>query len=462
MGGAAVGTRGVVVGGGAHQRVAERQPVAVEHHDAVLLGHLQLGHAEAALLQGGEDAHEVAVGLRGRHEQGVEHRLVEALEQEVDDALARRPDRQRIGQLGAPGALVGVEQVGRLDEHQRDAPTCRDELAAHVHGADAGVTQYRVGHVVGDHVEVDDGAGVGVRVAARPPRRHDDESFELQSSRDVRQRPPCRQVDPLEVVDDDDDRGGLGGVDQQVARGEGDGERLDGLVGALDGERRPHRRRSRRCQAFEAVEDAVEQLGQARPRQLDLGLHALHADDPAVGLVDRDDRRRLVDDGRLADPGVADDRERPALADGGARSQSGDGVDDVLTAMEQRQRGRRGELGHGRSSKHGVSPMRGSPPGRQIICRSFDASRSEAAEPQLERSRHGRGCPNGSRAGPLAGPLAGRGSRDRGRGRVGPAPARRRAGGGGAGHALHASGGRQPGADRRDQSTGGGRRSDAD
>ena len=47
---------------------------------------------------------------------------------EVDDPLAGRPDRQRIGQLGAPGPLVGVEQVGRLDEHERDPAAGGDEL----------------------------------------------------------------------------------------------------------------------------------------------------------------------------------------------------------------------------------------------------------------------------------------------------------------------------------------------
>ncbi len=51
VGGPAIGARRVVVGGRAHQRVAERQPVAVEADDAVLLGGLQLGDAEPAVTE---------------------------------------------------------------------------------------------------------------------------------------------------------------------------------------------------------------------------------------------------------------------------------------------------------------------------------------------------------------------------------------------------------------------------
>ena len=73
-----------------------------------------------------------------------------------------------------------------------------------------------------------------------------------------------RQVDPREVVDEDDDRGALGGVHQQVTRGEGDGEGLDGLVGRLDGEGGEDRRPSRRRQSLDAVQrPAVEQPGEA-------------------------------------------------------------------------------------------------------------------------------------------------------------------------------------------------------
>ena len=38
-------------------------------------------------------------------------------------------------------------------------------------------------------------------------------------------------------------------------------------------------------------------------------------------------------------PGLADDRQRAALADRGAGGEPGDGVDDVLAAVERQRRG---------------------------------------------------------------------------------------------------------------------------
>ena len=93
------------------------------------------------------------------------------LEEEVDHALAGGADRERIRQLGPAGALVGVEQVGRLDEDERDAPARGDQLAANVGRAHAGIAEDRVGDVVGHRVEHDDRPGVGVAVV--PARRVD-------------------------------------------------------------------------------------------------------------------------------------------------------------------------------------------------------------------------------------------------------------------------------------------------
>ena len=69
--------------------MAEREPVAVEDHDTVLLGDLQLGDPEVALAQRVDDPHEVAVGLGGGDEQGAEDGGRQSLEEHVDDALSR-------------------------------------------------------------------------------------------------------------------------------------------------------------------------------------------------------------------------------------------------------------------------------------------------------------------------------------------------------------------------------------
>ena len=84
------------------------------------------------------------------------------------------------------------------------------------------------------------------------------------------------------------------------------------------------------------IEGAVEHPGQPRPGQLDLGLDAAQAQDPAVRLVGGDQRGGLVEHRRLADPGLTDDRQRPALTDRGPRGKGDDGVDHVLAASQRR------------------------------------------------------------------------------------------------------------------------------
>ena len=286
---------------------------------------------EPALVQRLDDPDQVTVGFGGGDEQRGAHVGLEPLEEEVDDALPGPPDRQRVGELGATGTLVGVEQVGRLDEHERDPAAGRDELAADGGAGDPGVEQDLVGDVLGHGVDAQRRAGVGVRVGTDPPGRHDRQPLELQPAGDVRQRAPGRQVDPRQVVDEDDDRGALGGVDQQVTRGEGDGERLDRLVGRLDGEGGEDRRPPGRRQPLDAVQRvAVEQPGEPRPGELDLGLDPAQAEDPALRLVRLDQRAGFVEHRRLADPRLADDGDRAALTDGRARGKGDDGVDNVL------------------------------------------------------------------------------------------------------------------------------------
>ena len=253
VGAAAIGTRRVVVGGRAHQRVAERQPIAVEHRrrrsPRPPPARRRRGRAPAARsgrARGRRPARQPPrAGRRARAG-------VEALEQEVDDALARRPDRQRVGQLGR-ARPAGRRRAGWPP---RPAPTGCPRRRRSARGARSPAltpASRRIASATSSATTSRSMTGpVSVWLSA-PARRVDTMTSRSNCRRrgDVRQRPPCRHVDPLEVVDDDDDRGGLGGVDEQVARGEGDGERLDGLVGALDGERRPHRRRSRRCQTLE-------------------------------------------------------------------------------------------------------------------------------------------------------------------------------------------------------------------
>ena len=279
MGGPPVGAGRIVVRRRAHQRMPERDPIAFEVHDPTFLGGLQLGEAESLHGEGAPDSSEIAVRLRRGDEEGGQHGLGKPGEHEVDDPLAGRPDRQRIGQLGAPGALIGVDQVRRLDEHQGDPAAGGDELAADLGAVDPGIDEDAVGDVVVDGVEDVGRPGVGLRVGARPPGRHDRHPLELQPAGDVGEGPSRRSVDPGQVVDDHDDRSPLRRLHEQVTGGEGDGERFGRLVAGLDGERRPHGRRPRRGEVGEPPEQPVEQRGQPRPGHLEL------ASTPAIWMM---------------------------------------------------------------------------------------------------------------------------------------------------------------------------------
>ena len=84
----------------------------------------------------------VAVGVGGDdHERVRSVAGSSALEGELGDPPAGVADRQRVGQHGPPGALGGVEQVGRLDEHQRVAAGRVAEAPAHVGARHAGVDE---------------------------------------------------------------------------------------------------------------------------------------------------------------------------------------------------------------------------------------------------------------------------------------------------------------------------------
>ncbi len=118
MCGAPLGARRVVVRGRPDQRMPEREVVATEGDHPRLLGSLQVSHREPADGKGVEDAQQIAVSVGGRDDERRPGRRRQPLEHQVDDALPARPDRHRVGQVGPALALVGIEQVGGLDERR--------------------------------------------------------------------------------------------------------------------------------------------------------------------------------------------------------------------------------------------------------------------------------------------------------------------------------------------------------
>ena len=115
---------------------------------------------------------------------------------------------------------------------------------------------------------------------------------------------------------------------QQIAGAEGNGERLNRHVGSLHRKRGTHRHRPSRGQTAQSTRDAVDQHGQSRPWPLDLTLDTTHPDHAGGSLL-RTDLGGHVEDGRLSDARLADDRERATMAISGASHETHDSVDDV-------------------------------------------------------------------------------------------------------------------------------------
>ena len=140
-------------------------------------------------------------------------------------------------------------------------------------------------------------------------REQEEDRLLVQAARGEQQQPEGRRIEPLEVVDRDDD-GALRGELPQRGQ-ERDRERTQvGLLLALlqekrDRERVPLRRRQRRQHH---VVHSLQQVAERAEQQLHLGLRTRRAQDaiPARRRVGQ----RLLPEDRLADPGLARDHDR--------------------------------------------------------------------------------------------------------------------------------------------------------
>ena len=134
----------------------------------------------------------------------------------------------------------------------------------------------------------------------------------VEPPRGERERVRRRGVEPLEVVDgDDNDRVALCQSAQDVQEGDPDRMRLGGrTVGVYAQQRRLERAALWRRQSLDVSEvDAVEQVDQARERQLGVGAARPRGKDaqaPAHAAVDP-----RLPQGRLPSPRATDQHERP-------------------------------------------------------------------------------------------------------------------------------------------------------
>ena len=157
--------------------------------------------------------------------------------------------------------------------------------------------------------------------------------------------------------------------------------------------------------AIDAVDVAVEEPGQSRPRHLDLGLEALDADDVEPDRRLDEPAHDLVDDRGLADARLTDERAGAAVAAGGAAGDVDELVDETLptaqwcwTWPDERRRGRRSgrhrlQRRHrgGRPPAHGMVAGIGSrlPAPRRRAPRSVRGVGFTRAELESYRGRNG-------------------------------------------------------------------------
>ena len=314
----------------------EHEPLAVGDEDA---GRQRGRERVRVVAVGGErraHAGGVAVRVGGDHDERITRRRVEAGEDELGGAAAVGADGQWVGQARSPAALVVVEQVGGLDEHERVAVRRVAQPAAHVGVRHAGVGEQLVGGVVGQCADLDDGAEVRTRVGVAAAGSDHREVFEHDVLRDVRQHEARRLVDPRDVVDDEQDRSVLAGLGEQVARGDGDGERLDRPPLVRHGQRTADGSGPSRWEGAHAIEEPVEEPGETGPRHLDLGLEPSDAHDLDGRRFGADPADDLVEHGRLADARRPDQRAGDAVPVNRAVDEGEELLDDLVAAAHRR------------------------------------------------------------------------------------------------------------------------------
>ena len=303
---------------------------------ALIAGVQRVGGQPAGLQRRQEEV--VAAGL---HRGGDQQRLAGGLGQDADlagegvlDLLARG---HRPGQRLAAGELVGAERARHLGQREGVAGGGDDEVLGDRVGdavARLALEQLRGGGVVqaADRLRRDALEGLQHRrpVGAHARRAQQHDALGAEPARDEDQRLARRVVQPVDVVGDHEVGLLLGGGGQQRQHPGRDGE-------AVERGRRLQRQRAAQRRGLDLrdlpaqVQQRRQQLQQARERDVGLGLVAARAQDPEVAL-DRGVQRTAQQRG-LADPGLAVEEQRGALALLGAVQQLFDVRGLALTAQ---------------------------------------------------------------------------------------------------------------------------------
>ena len=154
---------------------------------------------------------------------------------------------------------------------------------------------------------------------------HERDRLALETPRDERQRPEARAIEPVRIVEDEDQRRGVGRVADELVGAERDKERVR-LEVVRDAERRLERAPLRGGQGVLTPADRMQQLVQSGEGELGLGLDAdgrQRARPDRAGALPRTVQQRRLADARLAA------EQQPAAA-------FADVIDDVVEAVRLR------------------------------------------------------------------------------------------------------------------------------
>jgi hypothetical protein len=309
---AALVGRPATVGERAQQRMAEAHAVVFDRDRARALG---LGERVGREVQApGRCQHDVrALRLAGG---GDQQRAAGGLRQRAEPLLERVRDqaagRQRLADPEPAGQPVVADGGGDLERGERVAVRRAREAVAQV------VAERSLGRAVdegGDRVGLEPGQGQALEARGAEARRdlvaeRDQHADGLagQPPRGEAERLERRAVDPVRVIDCDEQRRVGGRTGEQAEDGGKRGEAVDGVV--AHGQRAAQGSGLRPREVLGQRQHRVQELVQARERQLGLVLGARGAQHADLGgpLGGRPQQRGL------ADPGLSGQHEDGAAA----------------------------------------------------------------------------------------------------------------------------------------------------
>ena len=263
---------GQVVDGGCHQRVAEDDAVGREHDQAGQLGRLQGRHLEMLDGEGTSHGHHlVAAGGRGDQQRaaGGAGQLFKPLAEHV---LRPAAGRNRLDQGLGAGTLGIGQGTGQLDQRQRVAAGEGGQLRGYgrVHGSRR--ARQLGGGIRLQAVQLDHGQAARVKGAGgRAHRDQHGHALGVQPAGQERHHLGGGPVEPVSVVDHDQQRLALGRDRHQVERRDADGQRL-GVHRRADRERSGQRLSLHVAKGTDVLLERPQQLGQRCERELALGL----------------------------------------------------------------------------------------------------------------------------------------------------------------------------------------------